>query len=93
MSEGETGTVKWYSDQKGWGFIGQDEGGDIFVHYSGIVETGFRSLTVGDRVRFMTVQGTKGPSAADVSKLPGDNPRTDADLRVADGMKEEDLIR
>ena len=93
MSEGKTGTVKWYSNRKGWGYIGQDEGGDVFVQYSGIVETGFRSLTVGDRVRFLTVQGTQGPAAANVRKLSGDSPRKDTDLRVADGIKEEGLIR
>ena len=69
MSEGKTGTVKWYSNQKGWGFIGQDEGGDIFVLYSGIAKKGFRSLTVGDRVRFLTVEGAHGPTAANVRKL------------------------
>lgn len=69
MSVGKTGTVKWYSDQNGWGFIGQDEGGDIFVHYSGIVEPGFRSLTEGERVRFTIEQGEKGPAAANVRKL------------------------
>jgi CspA family cold shock protein len=71
MSENETktGTVKWFNDQKGYGFITQDEGGDIFVHYSAIVEPGFRSLAEGERVEFTVEQGRKGPAAGNVRKL------------------------
>jgi CspA family cold shock protein len=69
MSETKTGTVKWFSDQKGYGFISQDEGEDVFVHHSAIVEPGFRSLREGERVEFTIEQGQKGPAAANVRKL------------------------
>ena len=69
MSVSKTGTVKWYSDQHGWGLTGQDEGGDIFVHYSGIVEPGFRSVTTGERLRYTIKQGANGKAAANVLKL------------------------
>ena len=62
----KTGTVKWFNDQKGYGFIDQDEGGDIFVHYSAITGSGFRSLSEGDRVEFAVEEGRKGPAAANV---------------------------
>ena len=68
-TESKTGTVKWFNDQKGYGFIVQDEGGDLFVHYSSIVEPGFRSLMEGERVSFTVEQGRKGPAAANVRKL------------------------
>ena len=71
MSESKTGTVKWFNEQKGYGFIAQDEGGDVFVHYSAIVEQGFRSLREGERVEFTVEQGQKGPAAANVRKLLG----------------------
>jgi CspA family cold shock protein len=69
MSEAKTGTVKWFNDQKGYGFIAQDDGGDIFVHYTAITGQGFRSLAEGDRVEFTVEQGRKGPAAANVRKL------------------------
>ena len=65
----KTGTVKWFNDQKGYGFIAQDEGGDVFVHYTAIDAGGFRSLAEGDRVEFSIVQGQKGPAAANVRRL------------------------
>ena len=68
MSETQTGTVKWFSDQKGYGFIAREDGEDVFVHHSAIQETGFRSLTEGERVEFTIEQGQKGPAAANVRK-------------------------
>ena len=70
MSERETGSVKWFNDQKGYGFIARDAGGDVFVHYSAIANTqGFRTLKEGERVEFAVEQGQKGPAAVDVRKI------------------------
>ncbi len=63
------GTVKWFDEKKGFGFIAQDDGGDIFVHYSSIQTSGFKSLSEGDRVRFEVETGSRGPKAKDVIKL------------------------
>ncbi len=60
------GVVKWFNDQKGYGFIQQENGSDVFVHHSGIVATGFKSLHEGDRVTFDIEQGKKGPAAVNV---------------------------
>ena len=60
------GTVKWFNNAKGYGFIGRDDGPDVFVHYSGIVGEGFKKLHEGDRVEFEIVEGPKGPEAANV---------------------------
>ena len=62
------GTVKWFNNAKGYGFIGRDDGPDLFVHYSAIVENGYKTLQEGDKVEFEVTQGNKGPQAANVSK-------------------------
>jgi cold shock protein len=64
------GTVKWFNNAKGYGFIGRDDGPDVFVHYSAISAEGYKSLQEGDAVEFEIVQGQKGPQAANVNKSP-----------------------
>jgi CspA family cold shock protein len=66
MSEG---TVKWFNDSKGFGFIEQENGPDVFVHFSAIQDEGFKSLNEGERVQFDIVDGQKGPQASNVVKL------------------------
>lgn len=63
------GSVKWFNDAKGFGFIEQEDGPDVFVHFSAIAGDGFKSLAEGDKVEFEIVDGDKGPQAANVSKL------------------------
>ncbi len=63
------GRVKWFNNTKGYGFIGREDGADVFVHYSAIAADGFRTLNEGDLVEFEIVQGQKGPQAANVSKV------------------------
>jgi CspA family cold shock protein len=64
----ETGTVKWFNDAKGFGFIERESGEDVFVHFSAITGDGFRTLTEGEKVTFEIVQGPKGLQAANVSR-------------------------
>ncbi len=66
----ETGTVKWFNNKKGFGFITRSNGErDVFVHYSAIVENGFRTLEEGDKVQFNVEDGAKGPSAVNVQRI------------------------
>ena len=65
----EKGTVKWFNDSKGFGFITKEDGADIFVHYSDIQDNGFKSLSEGQAVSFEVTEGPKGPKAANVVKI------------------------
>ena len=63
------GTVKWFNEKKGFGFISDEEGNDVFVHFSALQMDGFKVLDEGDEVEFEVVNGEKGPQAANVTKL------------------------
>jgi CspA family cold shock protein len=63
------GTVKWFNNAKGFGFIGREDGPDVFVHYSALIAEGYKSLQEGDPVEFEIVDGQKGPQAANVVKV------------------------
>jgi CspA family cold shock protein len=65
----ETGTVKWFNAEKGFGFIERENGDDVFVHFSAIQDEGFKSLDEGQQVQFNVVQGQRGPQAENVVKL------------------------
>ncbi len=65
----ERGTVKWFNERKGFGFIARDDGDDVFVHYSAIVAQGFKTLNEGDEVTFEITEGPKGLQAANVTKV------------------------
>jgi CspA family cold shock protein len=74
MTQRENGTVKWFNDSKGYGFIQRKNGGDVFVHYSEIKGGGFRSLREGQRVEFDIEEGVKGLQARNVIPEEGENP-------------------
>lgn len=69
MADRETGTVKWFNDRKGYGFIGRENGEDVFVHFRAISGEGHRSLQEGQRVEFTVTQGQKGLQAEDVTVI------------------------
>ncbi len=69
MANASTGKVKWFNESKGFGFIEQDNGPDVFVHFSAISGSGFRTLTEGQRVSFNVTQGQKGPQAENVQVI------------------------
>ena len=69
MSERVQGTVKWFNDGKGYGFIEREDGDDVFVHYNSLQGEGFKSLQEGQRVEFTLEQGEKGPQAVDVAVI------------------------
>jgi CspA family cold shock protein len=69
------GIVKWFSSAKGYGFIGREDGPDVFVHYSAIQSAGYKTLKEGDEVEFDIVEGQKGPQADKVTRFKGTNPQ------------------
>ncbi len=69
MSERKTGTVKWFNSSKGYGFITQEEGEDVFVHFQSIQSDGFKTLEEGQTVEFSVVEGKKGPQADEVKVI------------------------
>ncbi len=69
MSDTVTGTVKWFNESKGFGFIEQENGGDVFAHYSAISGNGFKTLKEGQRVSFTVTQGQKGDQASNITPL------------------------
>ncbi|WP_096085782.1 cold-shock protein [Agaribacterium haliotis] len=69
MSEKQNGTVKWFNESKGFGFISRADGGDLFVHYSNITGSGFKTLKEGQAVTFEETQGAKGPQAENVEPV------------------------
>ena len=64
------GEIKWFNNAKGYGFVGHDNGPDVFVHYSSIQAEGYKSLNAGDKVEFNIIQGEKGPQADSVNRVP-----------------------
>jgi CspA family cold shock protein len=69
MSDRETGTIKWFNDDKGFGFIEREQGEDVFVHFSSIRGEGYKTLNEGAKVEFTVGQGQKGPQAIDVTVI------------------------
>lgn len=83
MSEQDaTGTVKWFNDAKGYGFISADKGGDLFVHFKSIKGNGFRSLKEGQKVKFQVKQGPKGLQAEEVEAVGDHKLNVDHDSRI-----------
>ena len=80
--ERETGTVKWFSDAKGFGFIERQQGGDIFVHHSSIEGSGFRTLAEGEPVEFEVLDEAKGPKAQNVKRLDAPPSRPGREARA-----------
>jgi CspA family cold shock protein len=83
-----TGTVKWFNDEKGYGFIAGDEGKDLFIHYTGIADGGFRTLPEGARVEFETRQGRKGLEAFNVVVIGRPQPSRPPRAEVRAGPSE-----
>lgn len=75
MAEREKGTVKWFNNSKGYGFIAREQGEDLFVHYSSIQADGYRSLEEGQQVEFTAAEGKKGLQAQDVTIVQGETAR------------------
>ncbi|PKO21006.1 MAG: cold-shock protein [Chloroflexi bacterium HGW-Chloroflexi-1] len=73
MATRERGTVKWFSNQKGYGFIARENGEDVFVHFSSVGGEGYKSLAEGEQVEFTVEDGSKGPAAVDVVKVLTEN--------------------
>jgi CspA family cold shock protein len=69
MSDSVTGTVKWFNETKGFGFIEQENGPDVFAHFSAIAGSGFKTLAEGQKVKFTITQGQKGPQAENIEKV------------------------
>lgn len=69
MSDSVTGTVKWFNETKGFGFIEQENGPDVFAHFSAISGSGFKTLAEGQKVKFTITQGQKGPQAENIEKV------------------------
>lgn len=69
MSEQTTGTVKWFNNSKGYGFISRENGDDVFVHFQSIISDGYKSLNENDKVEFVVTDGAKGPQASDVKVI------------------------
>lgn len=69
MSKVTNGTVKWFNESKGFGFIEQESGPDLFAHFNEIVSSGFKTLTEGQKVQFVVTQGAKGPQATSITTL------------------------
>jgi CspA family cold shock protein len=69
MADSVTGTVKWFNETKGFGFIEQESGPDVFAHFSAISGSGFKTLAEGDKVQFTITQGQKGPQAENIEKV------------------------